>query len=362
MMPLLISLVLLSILFYGITIFSFNQIAHFPQPKHWPSVAVLVAARNEEQNLQRCLSHLQKVDYPNNQITFLLGNDHSTDQTASIMASFCRQDERFKMIPIGENLGSAKKKSNVLAHLANAAQQEILLFCDADTFVHPQWAKTLVKPLCQKPGISGGITIPEANKKWLSQMQQLDWRLMLSFITTAANYRLPSTVIGNNMGINRALYQQIGGYENLPYNITEDLQLYQEAIKRGGEYYHSFQPESLSLTTPASNLHQLLMQRRRWGQGALGLPHTWKLLLTLYFATPFLILLQAYYYPIQALMLYFLLLIPRFILHLKTASTCKQSVTLAQMARYEIYNLFQPIALLAIWPFNRYKNWKGRKF
>ena len=42
-----------------------------------PKVSVLLAVRNEEENILRCLEALEDMDYPKNKIEILIGNDRS---------------------------------------------------------------------------------------------------------------------------------------------------------------------------------------------------------------------------------------------------------------------------------------------
>ena len=46
-----------------------------------PSVSVIVAARNEEDNIKNCLQSLLELNYPNEKLEIILVNDESTDKT-----------------------------------------------------------------------------------------------------------------------------------------------------------------------------------------------------------------------------------------------------------------------------------------
>ncbi len=53
-----------------------------------PVVSILVAARNEEQNIIRCLQALTELDYPAYKLEILVGNDASEDKTRELVAAF----------------------------------------------------------------------------------------------------------------------------------------------------------------------------------------------------------------------------------------------------------------------------------
>jgi glycosyltransferase involved in cell wall biosynthesis len=54
----------------------------------YPSIWVLVAARNEEANIAACLDALIRQAYPKDKFEIWVGDDGSEDGTAAIIASF----------------------------------------------------------------------------------------------------------------------------------------------------------------------------------------------------------------------------------------------------------------------------------
>ena len=49
--------------------------------KEYPTVDILIAARNEEKNLATCLKSISKLDYPPEKIKIWIGDDESSDGT-----------------------------------------------------------------------------------------------------------------------------------------------------------------------------------------------------------------------------------------------------------------------------------------
>src|SRR5450755_2080066 len=50
-------------------------------------IAVIIAARNEEKNIQSCLKALAAQDYPATFYQVIVVDDHSTDQTWNVLTS-----------------------------------------------------------------------------------------------------------------------------------------------------------------------------------------------------------------------------------------------------------------------------------
>lgn len=97
-----------------------------------PQVSVVVAARNAERTLDRCLASLEALDYPN--LELLLVDDGSTDATRSIAAQFPVR------IVVSPGTGPSEARNLGVAQ----ASGEIVAFTDADCTVPPDWATALV--------------------------------------------------------------------------------------------------------------------------------------------------------------------------------------------------------------------------
>jgi cellulose synthase/poly-beta-1,6-N-acetylglucosamine synthase-like glycosyltransferase len=99
-----------------------------PQEAPLPSVAVIISAFNEERYLQRRIDNLLSCDYPAELLRVYIGSDGSSDGTNAILQS--QTDPRVHAHAFPVNRG----KASVLNDLASRAQEQILVFSDANTF------------------------------------------------------------------------------------------------------------------------------------------------------------------------------------------------------------------------------------
>src|SRR5690606_20719969 len=93
-------------------------------------VSILIAARNEENTIIRCLKAIEKLDYPPELIEVLIGDDASTDQTFKVIANYIAGQPNFRLISITSKLGQARGKANVLAHLTRQATSGFFFITD----------------------------------------------------------------------------------------------------------------------------------------------------------------------------------------------------------------------------------------
>ncbi|MBC7448142.1 MAG: glycosyltransferase [Hymenobacteraceae bacterium] len=240
--------------------------ARLPE-ENLPAVAVLVAARNEEANLPRCLAALAALDYPPAPLTVLIADDGSTDATSRLLAEFVGDRPTWRVLRITTQLGAARGKGNALAQLIAATDAEFLLCCDADIEVPPTWARALVAEATRTGAALVVGTTLIAGRGALAHAQYLDWLRALAVLRVATAHGRMFTGMGNNQLLRRSAYVATGGYEALPFSVTEDLQLFQELTRRGYPTAHVYAAGALAWSTPAASGLALVRQRRRWVRG-----------------------------------------------------------------------------------------------
>ncbi|HEX8427416.1 glycosyltransferase [Hymenobacter sp.] len=326
-----------------------------------PRVSILIAARNEEATIERCLTSLTHLNYPAELLEILIADDASTDNTAAIVAHFIEDKPQFRLLSVRHRLGTARGKSNALAHLCRAATTNYFLLTDADMALAPDWVQTMLAATeTDNVGVVTGITT--ANSNVFGRLQGLDWLFGLNLIRLLSDAGVPVTSVGNNMLVTRKAYESIGGYEALAFSITEDLQLFSRIVAQGWGFRNLCDPRVLGVTVPQPTMRHLLWQRKRWMKGAVRLPGQLSMLFAFYGA----------FYP---LLFWPGVLSPLMILGLYTTKVMCQTlflaITLRQVGRreslgllllYEPYLCFMSLAVIGytLWP--GYIQWKQRRY
>jgi hopene-associated glycosyltransferase HpnB len=118
-----------------------------PEPDHWPSVGVVIPARDETTVLAETLPTLLAQDYPGKLAVWLV-DDGSSDGTAALARTLTDQSERvFTLLTAPPPAPGWTGKLNALqcgVAAADAAKVDLLLLTDADIAHHPSSARQLV--------------------------------------------------------------------------------------------------------------------------------------------------------------------------------------------------------------------------
>ncbi|MHA6248139.1 glycosyltransferase [Pontibacter sp. CAU 1760] len=251
-----------------------------------PRVSILIAARNEEHTILRCLQSIEALNYPPEKLEVLIGDDASTDATRAVIEEFIRNRPNHTCFSIQQQ-GKTQGKANVLAQLARHATTDYFLFTDADITVPPEWVNSMLASLKPGIGVVTGITVVSGPGFW-AKLQAMDWLYALGLMQVVSELSLPVSTMGNNMLLRREAYESVGGYEGIAFSVTEDIAMFNALTRKGWGFKNLYIPEVLALSEPAPNVGQLLHQRKRWMRGSMHLP--------LYMAVIF--ILHAAYYPV----------------------------------------------------------------
>lgn len=105
-------------------------------------ISIIIPVYNAEKYLERCLSSVLGQTYEN--IEVIAVNDGSKDGSLALLNSYAQRDSRVRVID-QENGGVANARNVGLAH----AGGEYILFVDADDWIEPDMAQSLLKLLEQ---------------------------------------------------------------------------------------------------------------------------------------------------------------------------------------------------------------------
>lgn len=333
-----------------------------PALTKYPRVAVLVPARNEEQHIIRCLNSLLELNYPAGQLEIHIGEDGSTDATPELLREFVKTYPQVKVHVISGNIGSARAKGNVLAQLVKATDASFLFVTDADILVGKDWIRALLPWLSEAGcGIVSGTTLVDG-KSLFEQYQGMEWTLGNGYLIGLDRLGIRSTAAGNNMAFTREAYQATGGFENMPFSVTEDFQLFRAIRSKGYPSMNLMERASLNHSAAQQALQPLLHQRKRWMQGARDLPWFWVVIFGL----------QAAFYPVLlvmflinaklALNVWVVKYLVQTLFLLRIQMRMDYPLRLHVLLTYECYSLMMHWMMMGFYLAPVKMDWKGRQY
>ncbi|MGH9498422.1 MAG: glycosyltransferase [Terriglobales bacterium] len=225
-----------------------------------PRVSIIVPARNEEEHIEQALTQLLQLDYDNYEVIAV--NDRSTDHTGEVMDRVSAVPgalNRLRVIHIKELPPNWLGKAHAMWTAAKLASGDWLLFTDGDVFFRPDvLTRTLAYATAEHA--DHVVLFPDF------VMHGPGEKMMIAFFQTLfvfghRPWKVADPKTKDFMGvgafnlIRRPVYEAVGTYEALRFEVLDDMKL-GKVVKTGGHAQRNvFGRGLLSI---------------RWAKGAMG--------------------------------------------------------------------------------------------
>ncbi len=230
-------------------------------PTGTPRVSIIVAARNEAENIGQALTQLLCLDYQNYEVIAV--DDRSTDGTGEIMDEVAARPEahgRLKIIHVRELPTGWLGKTHAMWSAAKQATGEWLLFTDADVLFKPESLRRTLAYAVAEPA-DHVVLFP------LMIMKTPGERMMTGFFQTLfvfghRPWKVADPKAKDFMGIGafnmvrRSVYDAVGTHQALRFELIDDMKLGKLVKDAGYVPRVVFGEDSISI---------------RWAKGAMGM-------------------------------------------------------------------------------------------
>ena len=190
-----------------------------------PTVAILIAAYNEESVIEEKIKSIFNTEYPVDKIQVYIGADACTDQTIQIIARYTAT-HAIHLVEFTQRTG----KSEIINQLARMAKAEVLILTDANVFFLKQTifemvkhyqnnsialvAGNIVNPIVKSDGISFQEKSYLSRENKIKYQEGICWGSMIGafggcYSLRAANYKeVPKYFIVDDFYISMSVLQQ----------------------------------------------------------------------------------------------------------------------------------------------------------
>ncbi|MDQ1141350.1 glycosyltransferase family 2 protein [Pedobacter agri] len=258
-------------LVYGLLVLTFikgwrnlKQI-NFSQNAPVTKVSVIVAARDEELNIRRTIDDLVNQDYPKHLTEIIFIDDHSTDRTAEIVASYA--DSGVKLIKLNEDRALNSYKKKAIQTAIGSCSGDLIVTTDADCKMGVKWLSSVVS-FYQEKGykmISSPVAYFE-EKSLFERLQSLEFLYLIGLGASTIGNKQPSTCNGANLAYEKNTFYLVGGFQGIDDLASGDdeLLLHKIAAKYPGKIGFLKNRDAIVYTHAKENLRSFIQQRKRW--------------------------------------------------------------------------------------------------
>jgi cellulose synthase/poly-beta-1,6-N-acetylglucosamine synthase-like glycosyltransferase len=229
---------------------------------YYSGVSVIIAARNEEDNLYNNLEYILTQDYPEFEV--IVVNHQSSDDTKHILGVLQKQYAHLKVIEIERNKHLKIGKKLPITLGVKGAKYENLLFTDADCRpASNQWLRGMASCFSEKKNIVLGYGPYQKTKGLLNALIRFDTiQIAINYFSFALN-GMAYMGVGRNLAYRKSVFESVGGFKS-HYGIAsgDDDLFIRDAAKRGNTAI-CIAAETYCLSEPKTTWRDWFKQKQR---------------------------------------------------------------------------------------------------
>jgi cellulose synthase/poly-beta-1,6-N-acetylglucosamine synthase-like glycosyltransferase len=228
-------------------------------------VTILIAARNEEDKIHLTINDILAQEYPKELTEIIIVDDHSTDRTSEIIASYAGRGVKLLKLNEDQPLNSYKKKA--IATAIGLSTGELMVATDADCRMGPSWLSSFVGYYEMHNPVM--ITAPVSYYQEQSLFERMQTLEFFTLVATGAAFignNRASTCNGANFAYRKDVFNEVGGFKGIDDLASGDdeLLLQKVAAIYPGRIGFLKLRDAIVLTHAKPTLKEFLQQRRRW--------------------------------------------------------------------------------------------------
>ena len=237
-----------------------------------PAVSVIVAAKDEEENIANCVRTMLEQDY--GQFELIVANDRSEDRTAEIVREIAAGDERLRLIEVEDLPEGWCGKNNAMQTAIAQAKHEWICMIDADCRQTSKHSLRTAMAYAMTTEADMLSVLPNLEMKgfWENVVQPVCGGIMMIwFNPRKVNDPAKPHAYANGafMLMRREAYERIGTHAAVRGEVNEDMHM-AARIKREGLKLRVIRNEGLYVVRMYTSLRNIIQGWSRIFFGTFG--------------------------------------------------------------------------------------------
>jgi glycosyltransferase involved in cell wall biosynthesis len=212
--------------------FAFYQETPVSTDLKMPPVSIIIAARNESDNLYENLPSILCQNYPEFEV--IVVNNQSIDDSSWLLTAFCQQFPNLRVVELGRNKHLRPGKKLPITLAIKAAKYEHFVLTDADCKpTSSNWLRLIASKFNDQKQIVIGYAPFTKSKGIINKIIRFDTAWIGVSYLSMAMAKLPYMGVGRNMAYTKSVFNSVNGFKS-HYSIPsgDDDLFIQEAAKK----------------------------------------------------------------------------------------------------------------------------------
>jgi cellulose synthase/poly-beta-1,6-N-acetylglucosamine synthase-like glycosyltransferase len=233
-----------------------------PKNSFQTKVSLIIAARNEADNIKECLEAVLAQTYPTTLLEVWVVNDHSEDETTTVVNSF--QESHLHLLNLPDDKTGKKQAIKVAIEQSTGT---LIVTTDADCVMGKDWLKYLVSYYEKyKHKLIAAPVSFHRERSIFQRFQTLDFMGMMAVSGAGIKGQFMNMCNGANLAYERAAFDAVNGFEGIDHLASGDDMLLMQKIasKYPAQIGYLKNNQAQTFTTPKPTIKTFLQQRVRW--------------------------------------------------------------------------------------------------
>jgi cellulose synthase/poly-beta-1,6-N-acetylglucosamine synthase-like glycosyltransferase len=229
-------------------------------------ISIIIPARNEAENIKACLNSILSGSYPKDKYEIIVIDDHSTDDTASIV-----QEVGVQLLKLADHVDDREKlvafKKKALSVGIEHSKGALIVATDADCMAPKDWLKNIAAIYEREDPVM--IVAPvdfTTNGSLVENFQAIDFMSMQGITAALHQLKMGNMSNGANLAFSREAYDKVEGYKGIDHLASGDDFLLMMKLQKEypGRISYLKSSDAIVRTAPQPDWGSFFNQRIRW--------------------------------------------------------------------------------------------------
>lgn len=227
-----------------------------------PPVSIIIAARNESDNLFNNLPFILEQNYPEFEV--IVVNHQSIDESYHILNAYKMQYPNLKVVEIerSKHIRIGKKLPITLG--IKSAKYEHLLLTDADCKPSTSnWIYQMATSFVYQKDLVLGFSPYNLKDGFLNKIIRFDTIFIAINYFSFALAKMPYMGVGRNIAYTKSLFNSVNGFKSHYALSSGDDDLFVQEVASTAEIQIVLHEDSFTVSEPKSTLSEWVLQKTR---------------------------------------------------------------------------------------------------
>jgi cellulose synthase/poly-beta-1,6-N-acetylglucosamine synthase-like glycosyltransferase len=228
-----------------------------------PAISIIIAARNESDNLFENLPKLLTQSYPK-PFEVIVVNHQSIDDSKHLLGALQRQFHQLVVVEVEKSKHLLPSKKLPLTLGIKKATYEHLIFTDADCSPASDfWLQHMAEQFTNENQLILGYGPYKETTGFLNKLIRFDTTMIAVHYFSMAINRMPYMGVGRNLGYTKTLFNSVGGFKSHYALASGDDDLFVQEAAKQKNYSLQLDPNSFMYSDAKTTWETFVLQKAR---------------------------------------------------------------------------------------------------